>query len=67
MANSSHCRYENTYKDLLDCYKALREEGSVENAVENATSHYEVEHITKLIGLCKDIVNDFEEELEEEN
>lgn len=27
MANMSYCRFENTYKDLIDCYDALREAG----------------------------------------
>ena len=25
MANMSYCRFENTFKDLRDCYKALGE------------------------------------------
>jgi hypothetical protein len=64
MGNMRHCRFENTYHDLVDCYEALGEEG-VDSLVKNA-NQYEKKYITKLIKLCSDIAADFMEEAEEE-
>lgn len=65
MSNMSHCRFENTYVDLQDCYDALTEAGSIKE-VEGNANQYEKKYIRKLVKLCKDIVADFEEE-EEDN
>jgi hypothetical protein len=65
MANMGHCRFENTYGDLQDCYTALIEGGSIEEVEENA-NQYESKYIRKLVELCKDIVNDFGDEIEED-
>jgi hypothetical protein len=64
MANMGHCRFENTYNDLQDCYAALIEKGSIKE-VEEKANQYEIKYIRKLVELCKDIVNDFGEEIEE--
>jgi hypothetical protein len=56
MANMSHCRFENTFNDLKDCYEALA------NKPFNELSERELKYATKLITLCKDINADFGEE-----
>ena len=62
MQNMSYCRFENTLKDLRDCYEAL-EESSIEDIEENA-SQYEKPCIRKLINLCTKISNEFDEKEE---
>jgi glutathione peroxidase-family protein len=64
MGNMSYCRFENTYKDLQECYEALQDEGGVEG-IEAEANEYEKPYIKRLIELCKDIVEDFEDELED--
>ena len=61
MSNMSYCRFENTFKDLQDCYDALQEEGGV-NKVESGANQYEKKYVRRLIELCKDIVADFGDE-----
>lgn len=51
MANMSYCRFENTYKDLQDCYDAL---GGLDNL-----SGDEKMYALRLIGLCKNISDEF--------
>lgn len=56
--NMSYCRFENTYGDLRDCYRAMQED-------ENGDlSQSETEYKKKLIELCEEIVSDFSEEIE---
>ena len=62
MGNMSYCRFENTYRDLADCYDALTEEG-LEEYYDNA-SPTEKRNIGYLILMCKNIVDDFYEEEE---
>ena len=45
----SYCRFENTYRDLQDCYDNM----------ENVNSDTEKRYRTHIIELCKDIINDF--------
>ncbi len=61
MANMSYCRFENTFRDLQDCYNALGEAGSIED-VENEANEYEKKFVRKLVKLCKEIADDFGEE-----
>ena len=65
MSNMSYCQFENTYGDLEDCYAALGESG-IEELEENA-NQYEKKYIRKLIQLCKDIVDDYGDELDNED
>lgn len=58
MANMSYCRFENTYPDLNDCYKALLNAGSIKN-LEEKSNEYEKRYVRMLVDLCKEIVNDF--------
>lgn len=64
MGNMSYCRFENTYEDLEECYEALQNEGGVKG-IEEEASQYEKPYIKRLIELCKDIVEEFEDELED--
>lgn len=60
MSNMSYCRFENTTRDFEDCLDALREEGSVEEYIENQNpSNYEKESIIRLIELAKEMVEEF--------
>ena len=63
MPNMKHCMFENTYKDLQDCYDVLTNDGIAETE-ENANK-YEVEYIRRLVELCKDIADEFGDELED--
>ena len=59
MANMSYCRFENTYRDLMDCYD------NMENPI---SSNEEINYRKQLIKLCQEIVDqyaDFEFEDEE--
>ena len=53
MANMSYIRFENTYKDLLDCYEALQEDSEL--------SEREEKHKNALIALCRDIIDEFDD------
>ena len=46
----SYCRFENTFRDLLDCYN---------NLDESVNSKTEQDFRERLIGLCKDIVDEY--------
>jgi hypothetical protein len=56
MGNMSYCRFENTLKDLRDCYKDMSETDFYE------LSETEQQSRNKLIALCKDISEQYEEE-----
>jgi len=59
MGNMSYCRFENTYSDLKDCYNALTEKSLDE------LSESEMEYAKRLINLCRNIVDDFESEMDD--
>jgi hypothetical protein len=48
MANMSYCRFENTYKDLLDCSRNLN----------NVSSDSEERYRERLVELCREIVDE---------
>lgn len=53
----SYCRFQNTYHDLQDCYDNM----------ENVSGDTEKKYRTRIIELCKDIINDFgDDEFNEE-
>lgn len=54
MGNMSYCRFENTYKDLADCLGALKDGDQL--------SETEHKYRNKLIAMCKEIADDYEEE-----
>ena len=57
MANMGYIRFENTFSDLEDCYEALH------NAELKDMSESERIYAKKLIKLCKDVFEDFKDEL----
>jgi len=56
----SYCMFENTYRDLQDCFEALASKNLDE------LSESERKYAIKLIKLSKDIVDDFEDNIEEQ-
>lgn len=61
MANMSYCRFENTLRDLQDCYDTLQEMQDDPEDCEPLS--VEEDHARKqLLGLCERIVNEFVEE-----
>ena len=56
MGNMSYCRFENTLRDLRDCYKDMSETDFYE------LSETEQEARNKLVALCQNISEQFEEE-----
>ena len=46
----SYCRFENTYKDLLDCYCNM-------NKIESKNEHA---YMHRLVDVCKDIIYEYE-------
>ncbi len=50
MANMSYCRFENTYRDLKDCYEAI--------SFEDKTNEIETKYKKWLIYLCQKIVDE---------
>jgi len=57
MANMSYCRFENTFRDLLECYDFLSY-----NDIDEL-SESEKKYALKLIKLCSDISEDFLHEI----
>ncbi len=53
MPNMSYCRFENTYRDLMDCY----------NNMDNVEGYIEKKYRTRLIELCKEIIQDYEDDV----
>tara|TARA_S200002703_G_scaffold107470_1_gene93358 strand:+ start:185 stop:385 length:201 start_codon:yes stop_codon:yes gene_type:complete len=62
MGNMSYCRFQNTYRDLQDCYDALGEKSLDE------LSETEKKYAKKLIKMCRNIAEDFlDDEADEQN
>lgn len=57
MANMSYCRFTNTLTDLMDCY---------EHMDDDEISDMEEKARLLLIQTCRDIADDYEDELEDE-
>ncbi len=55
MSNMSYCRFENTLRDLRDCYDALHDG-------EKPSSEGERRALNRLLETCSDMVADFWEE-----
>jgi len=53
MTNMSYCRFQNTYRDLVDCYDHLWD---------NDYSLEEEKYRTMLINLCQNIAGETEDE-----
>jgi hypothetical protein len=59
MPNMSYCRFENTLKDLRDCYDALSENGFED------LSESERRYAIRMVQMCKAITEDFIDEVED--
>lgn len=60
--NMSYCRFENTYKDLEDCYYSLTSKPFSD------LSEIEKRYRNELVSLCKDIADEFEtEDIDDDN
>ena len=46
----SYCRFENTYRDLLDCYENMN----------NINSESEKNYMRRLVDVCKEIIDEYE-------
>lgn len=57
MSNMGHCRFENTYKDLCDCYEHIDDDD---------LSPHEMKYKKRLVELCQDIASMFEGEVDYE-
>lgn len=55
MSNMSYCQFENTYRDLHQCY----------NAMDDGEEDSEAEFKKKLIDLCKKIAEEYGDEEDE--
>ena len=51
MSNMSYCRFQNTFRDLVDCFDHMEDELSVEEELAKEA----------LVDLCKNIVEDYAE------
>jgi hypothetical protein len=57
MGNMSYCRFENTLKDLRDCYKDM-----TGGTPFDELSEEEQVYRNQLVALCKTIADNFDEE-----
>jgi hypothetical protein len=68
MSNMSYCRFENTLRDLRDCYHNMNdlpygsEQPEDDEDGQSVLSQDETEARTSLIALCKRIVEEYGEE-----
>jgi hypothetical protein len=49
MPNMSYCMFQNTYRDLMDCYESLEEGGK-------KFSEEEMEAYCDMLEVCRDII-----------
>lgn len=57
MENMSYCRFENTFRALLECQEALYELGV--EVIEEAADKTEEPYVRKLITLCTQISEEY--------
>lgn len=58
MANMSYCQFENTYKDLDQCFNTLNEKGGIEQVQQDANEN-EKQYVQSLVDLCKEIAEEY--------
>ncbi len=58
MASMAHCRFQNTYEDLRDCY---------EHMDDSDLSESEKKYRERMIKLCQDIFGDYGEHSDQED
>ena len=54
----SYCRYENTYRDLLNCYEIA--EGMGIDSLRKTLSESEFDYMLSMIDLCKQIAQNYD-------
>ena len=57
MANMGYCRFENTYRDLIDCYYNIN----------SSLSDNEHEYRQRLIGMCQNIIEEYDQTCQDED
>ena len=60
MANMGYCRFENTYRDLVDCLRALSDSGA------DSLSDRELQYADMMMQLCEDFHLNYEDEVLDE-
>ena len=63
MANMSYCRFENTSKDMQDCWNALAEVDNIQEWFENL-SEYEQRGVKLVMEMSRMFVEELGPELE---
>ena len=59
MSNMSYCRFQNTLKDLQDCFNALNEEPIDELSREERSSAEDI------LILCQEFIEEHQDKIEE--
>jgi hypothetical protein len=62
MSNMHYCQFENTFRDLQQCANTLEEDG-VKRTYATA-NQYEKSNIIRLIELCREIADNYGDELD---
>ncbi len=57
MANMGYCRFENTYRDLRDCFEHMEDE----------LSDSENKYRERLLVLCQDIIDEYGDSYDEDD
>lgn len=60
----SYCRFHNTVLDLQDCQEKLNDLRSI-SAAKEELSKFEFASMKELVKMCKEIADDFYEQIEE--
>lgn len=65
MGNMSYCRFQNTLSDLEDCYENMESLNELDEPVDQLgyNDQKEIESRKALVELCKDIVDDYYEDI----
>ena len=56
MANMSYCRFENTYRDLYDCY----------NNINGQLSEREHRYRKQIVAMCQSIIDEYNASCQED-
>lgn len=60
--NMSYCKFENTYRAIVQCVNELEEEGGLQEFL-NEASESEFHYANLLIKMCGEIVESYGDEL----
>ena len=59
MANMSYCRYENTYRDLQNCWEII--DGMDIESLKEELSESELNYLLSMVELCKEIAQSYDD------